>query len=372
MEIDQLVLTYRNSAARAASVGDLGAKPTRLWRGIALTRKYLVDARRHDVIRQCLQSCVLLVAMVVPAAAAADSSLTEGVVVPTSFEDGRIYVEMPVPSRRAPLHVLTDTGGGSFILSKDAASRLRLTLVPERSAEVMAEMGPDTWLGEPTPFIRRQWIALPAKTQFLVIPQVKLLSTSDRDGIFGQQWFADHVWTWDYPHKKLILRPPSWHPSNARPLQVTFKTDKSRNRLSDFPRIVVRVDGEELPMLYDTGATTILTPGALEAVADKSPALRSTSMIAHSTFERWRTRHPDWRIVDDAQVATHARMILVPEVEITGRKSRAAWFTERPDKAFYEFMTQLMSDHVEGSIGGNVLADFVISIDYPRAKAWLQ
>jgi hypothetical protein len=59
-------------------------------------------------------------------------------------------------------------------------------------------------------------------------------------------------------------------------------------------------------------------------------------------------------------------------VDRSVRGNRAAWFTERPDKAFYEFMTQLMSDHVEGSIGGNVLADFVISIDYPRAKAWLQ
>ena len=73
---------------------------------------------------------------------------------------------------------------------------------------------------------------------------------------------------------------------------------------------------------------------------------------------------------DGASFRTIKSKVHNPEAET--RKSRAAWFTERADKNFYEFMTQFMSSRVEGAIGGNVLLDMGISIDYPRAKAWVQ
>jgi hypothetical protein len=175
------------------------------------------------------------------------------------------------------------------------------------------------------------------------------------DGILGREWFA------------------TWRPAaDTRSIEVAFNSDADGHRVSDFARLTVRVDGEDLPILFDTGATTILTPAALQELADGKAAMRATSMMSHKAIERWRARQPDWRVIEDAQLGTHSLMILAPEVEFAGRKTGAVWFTERSDNTYDEFMSPMMSDRIEGSIGGNVLGGFVIGLDYRRSKAWVQ
>jgi hypothetical protein len=152
---------------------------------------------------------------------------------------------------------------------------------------------------------------------------------------------------------------------------VSFQSDAQGRRTDNYPLVMMRVDDAEIPMLFDTGAYTVLTPSALHALNDGKPAGRSTSMITHSVFEGWHQRHADWRIIDDAQMGTHSRMILVPEVHLAGLSAGPVWFTERRDENFHEIMSSLMSDQVEGSIGGNAFGSFVITMDYPRSLAWI-
>jgi hypothetical protein len=146
---------------------------------------------------------------------------------------------------------------------------------------------------------------------------------------------------------------------------VSFKTDDKGRRVFDFPRLTIRIGGEDTPMLFDTGATTVLAATALEIIGDGMPSMRATSMIAHSTFEAWHKRNPDWKIIDDGQLATQSRMILAPDLAIGRIHVGAVWFTERPDKNFHEFMSSMMSDRVDGSLGGNALRNLAIGIDYP-------
>lgn len=275
-------------------------------------------------LKATLLSAMLLVTVSPHPGAAAATNRQEGTVIAATFVDDRVYVDMPAPGGRAPVHLFTDSGGGSLLLSKAAASRLGLSLRPETDQDALEELGPETQVGDATAFVTREWAGVPAHAQFTVMPEVIPLKgwPAIGDGILGRQWFANHIWTWDYPHRKLILRPVTWHPAGAaRPIEVAFKTDAEGNRVSNFARLTVHVDGEELPVLFDTGATTILTPAALQALADGKPAMRATSMMAHSVIERWRARHPDWRVVEDAQLGTHSLMILAPEVEFAGRKT---------------------------------------------------
>jgi hypothetical protein len=138
----------------------------------------------------------------------------------------------------------------------------------------------------------------------------------------------------------------------------------------NFPRIVVRIDGDSLPMLLDTGAETLLTASALAALHDGGPAFRATSMIAHSVFARWHNDHPRWPVVDSAQVVTHSRMIRVPHVDIAGILTAPVWFTERSDASYRRYMSAMMNREVEGSLGGNALAGLEMTVDYPGARAW--
>jgi hypothetical protein len=65
-------------------------------------------------------------------------------------------------------------------------------------------------------------------------------------------------------------------------------------------------------------------------------------------------------------------MILVPSVQIAGVDAGAVWFTEREDEDFHDALSPVMSDVVDGSIGGNAFANFVITVNYPRSQAWVQ
>jgi hypothetical protein len=298
-----------------------------------------------------------------------------GVPIAATFDADRVAVDMPAPDGRRPLHLFTDSGGGSLILSKEAAARLGLKLNPVTDPESLAELGHGTAAARATPFMKRRWPGLPAQAELLVVPDFQsLLAWPSRDdGMLGQSWFGGHSWTWDYPGRRLTLRPPHWRPAAAAtPLAVSFKTGADGRRVSNFPRMTIRVDGEELPMLFDTGATTFLTDPALQAIADGQPALRATSMIAQVVFERWRSKHPDWKVIEDGQAGTHSRMIEVPSVEIAGHATGPVWFTERPDKNFHEYMSSMMSGMVEGAIGGNAFHSLIITIDYPDALAWVQ
>jgi hypothetical protein len=174
----------------------------------------------------------------------------------------------------------------------------------------------------------------------------------------------------DYPRGRLVLESDRWRPrDDAGTVALHFQVDEAGRRKTHFPRVEIRVDGEPLEVLLDTGAETLLTDAALRSVGDDLPAFRASSMIQASVFDAWHRRHPDWRWIDDAETVTHAPMIQVPGVEIAGYTVGPVWFTRRPDANFTTFMSSMMDAPVVGSIGGNALGAFRMTIDYPRAAA---
>jgi hypothetical protein len=298
-----------------------------------------------------------------------------GTLMPAVFEQGIVFLDVPAPDH-STLRLFTDSGGGGLAtLSTEAAQRLQLTLRTTTSEELLGGFGPNVRLITPSEFMLRRWPVLRATASFVVVPGVVAFKgwPATADGTLGPTWFARRIWTWDYPAGKLILRPRRWHPAaDAREFVITFRANARGRRTFHYARMMIGVDGAAIPVLFDTGAHTVLTPAALQALDDGKPAMRSTSMITHSMFAAWHLRHADWRVVDDAQLTTHSRMILVPNVKIAGFDAGPVWFTERADENFHGMMSSLTSGVVEGAIGGNAFAGFLISVDYPSSRAWLQ
>lgn len=295
-----------------------------------------------------------------------------GTVLPSRFEAGRVYVT-PRAASGSRLTLYTDSGGGGPLLSRAAAERLHLPLRPATDPDMKAELGADAMLAPFPHFAKDDPTPPPPERQTAVVRRVAQVPgwPEQGDGLLGQSWFGGHVWTWDYPARKFILEHANFAaPKSARAVPLGFKTDAHGKRVTNFPRIVVKIDGADVPLLLDTGAETFLTPVALAALKDGEPRLRATSMIAKSLFDALRKKHPGWRVIPDAQVGTHAAMIEAPDVEIAGLHSGPVWFTERPDANFHKFMSGMMSGRVEGSIGGNALGRFRMTVDYPHAKAW--
>ena len=195
-------------------------------------------------------------------------------------------------------------------------------------------------------------------------------------GQLGATWFGDRVWTLDYPNRRLSLHDAS-QPASPPEHRVNlgFQTDTAGRRVSHSPAIGISIDGDSLNMIFDTGATIWLTPDALARLGDKQPAERGTSLIWSPTFDLWRSHHPDWRVVENADLLTKQPIIEVPVVSIGGYDVGPVWFMRyetggnpQPTPT-YPPNTPTIKKQISGTIGGSTLRFFSVVLDYPRATA---
>lgn len=158
---------------------------------------------------------------------------------------------------------------------------------------------------------------------------------------------------------------------------LRFKKNSHGEVIFGYARIVIRVDGQPLNMLLDTGATA--HPTAAGEQASHTPTVSGfgvTSYVTTRVFDRWHRAHPAWRVVQAGDdlfgPRSPMRLIEVPRVEIAGWSVGPVWFTERPNAAFDDMMSPLMDRQIDGAVGGNVFRHFVLSIDYPRETAYFR
>jgi hypothetical protein len=284
--------------------------------------------------------------------------------LPVEFVEDRFFVQ-PKTTDGQMLTLYTDTGGGIFI-SEAVVRRLKLsvTKVEGDGGELLDRarlpaFSPEASIPPVEDSGGRLWVMPADRAQEL-------------EGMLGQVWFKDRVWTFDYPGQMLWLRAPGDIPAHdpTHRVPLGFPVGSNGQRQTNFPRIQIRVDGETIDLLFDTGATVYLTDSALEELDDGRPAQRATSFITQTTFDRWQRKHSGWRVVTEAdQTVAGAPMIEVPEIEVAGFLVGPVWFTRRPDAAFHQWMSQWMDKRVDGALGGSALRYFRVTVDYPNAVA---
>lgn len=279
--------------------------------------------------------------------------------IPTTFSENR-FLARPVTATGDTMALFTDTGGGLFLFP-DAVERLGL------------ETDADNEVGLPA---FRTDAAIPAPLGSsdgrIFVLDAREPGAADWDGMLGQAWFADRIWTFDYPGRRLLLWPDSARPADAdadHTVTLGFKSDSAGKRILSFPRIRIEIDGDSLDLLLDTGATVRPAREARSQLGLTSEEIGTSFMIS-SIVDGWRARHPDWRVIENADPGVPGMaMIEVPSISLAGHTVGPVWFTERPDANFHEFMTQFMDRRVDGAIGGSALQYFRVTVDYPRATA---
>jgi len=298
-----------------------------------------------------------------PTPKAADSTVE----LPVVYEADRFFVA-PVTAKGETLHLYTDSGGGMFLLE----SAVKRTGLPVKRT-VPGDKSGETLRLTALPVFRPGAAIPPPLAHDGLLPILSETKGADafRDGLLGQAWFSGRVWTWDYPGHKLL-----WHPDGGLPavdpghrVTLGFKTEGGQ-RVADFPRIQATIDGETLDLLFDTGAMIALSLEALAKLGDQGPALRATSFMAAVHFDQWRKKHPDWKVIENADQNLNGEpMIEVPAVTVAGYTVGPVWFTRRPDPNFHQFMSRFMDKQVEGALGGSALKFFRVTVDYPNAVA---
>lgn len=295
-----------------------------------------------------------------PAPAPDSDPRAAATVLPAVFETDLVVVR-PVTEAGDTLVLFTDTGGGLLLL-RDAVERLGLEVDSAGTASL-----PPFRAGEGVPEPRGS-----AGGRLFVLDEPGPL-LEEYDGMLGQAWFADRVWTIDYPGQRLLLWPDSVQPPPGdaeHRVPLGFRADSTGRRSLSFPRLRVEIDGDSLDLLFDTGATVRLTAGALVRLGNRGPPERATSFITTSVLAGWLERHPDWTVLEDADESVpDMRMVEVPEISVAGYRVGPVWFTERPDPNFHEYMSGFMDRRVDGALGGSALRWFRVTVDYPGAVA---
>jgi hypothetical protein len=283
--------------------------------------------------------------------------VAETTAMPVAYDEDRFFVK-PVTTRGARLSLLTDTGGGLF-LTAAAVERCGLATswsIGRATVARLDPLRPDAWIPEPVGSAK--WI--PVWDQ-------------EGDGMLGQRWFAGGIWTFDYPRKKLLLSSVPFHPSSeqaAHRVSLGFPTFCGL-RSGNHPRFSVTIDGQTVESLFDTGATVRLTTEALKRIGDGRSNERATSFAAASHFDCWHRNHPEWPFIENAEEKTQLAIIEVPRIQVAGFEVGPAWFTRRPDSA-HQWMSTFMDRPIVASIGGSVLRNFRVTVDYPGAAAYFE
>ncbi|HET7577960.1 MAG TPA: hypothetical protein VFK33_01675 [Bacillales bacterium] len=279
--------------------------------------------------------------------------------LPVKFRNDRIFL-YPVTENGDRLAFYTDTGGGGMFIEPDIAEQLNLPVVRKEIAKDEEHL----------------FVSFPNFQENTAIPpgfqSDELLLLSDipwGQGFLGQSWFADRIWKLDYLEKKMSYSQngTDYDKNGYRSIPIGFQHDDFGNRQASFPRVQAKIDGESLDFLFDTGATVYLTEAALETFGNEKEEFQGTSFITQSQFDKWRTHHPEWPVIEHADRYENQAMIQVSEVEVAGYKIGPVWFTRRPDSNFHEYMSKVMDKRIDGALGGSVFKYFSIIIDYPNA-----
>jgi len=291
-------------------------------------------------------------------------------VMPTRYDQDRFFAT-PVTLAGQKLTFLIDSGGGLSI-QQDTVNRLGLTKnklhVDGQDFQAVALPPFRPQASIPSPTFNTGLFPLP------VLPRDDSpmgFITRGMDGVLGQAWLRERVWTFDYPGRRLLLRSPGDLPPQTpqHTVRLGFQSNAAGGREANYSRIQMAVEGKTFDMLLDTGATTDLTPAALRGVNDGRPSVRATSFIVADVFDRWHARHPGWRVIEHAEGWSGAAMIEVPLVTVAGFAVGPVWFTRRPNAAFHEYMSQFMDKQIDRSLGGDALRHFRVTLDYPNAIA---
>lgn len=291
--------------------------------------------------------------------------------VPTDYEAGHFYA-VPQTSSGKALRLMVDTGGGGgsglFVIDPLAATRVGLKVTScDLGGQTSSVIAPIAFRpGKALP----PSLNTPCHSAALVVPGTS--NSLNGDGLLGAGYLPGRIWTFDYPKHQLWVEPAGWQPAaSMRRTPLGFLINSQGGLGSGFARISIKVAGEPLDLLLDTGASAKPTAAGKQAAGTRTRrGFGVTSYITTGTLEHSHRQHPYWCVVTDGDdFVGQARLIQVPAM--AGWRLGPVWFTERPDANFSEEGNfRFMDGPIVGALGANVFQHFVMTIDYPERTAW--
>lgn len=301
-------------------------------------------------------------------------------VLPSLFRDGRIYLRIPSVQGDTLLG-LCDSGGGLSMVLPSCVKRNKLgTYLHQGLIKgvfpiqylLFREICTDEAIPGPTPLrslpLRHPFALLTAS--YLILPpksesqETDLLdATMNIDLFFGQDLFLGRSWTMDYPAHQFLVNTPLAASEAGQPgvQRIGLQKNGAGEATFGHASISIQVDGQPIDVLFDTGATIILSQEGKRSLQTEAKTLAG-SFIARSIFDAWRADHPDWPYYPAGGIG--GDLIEVPEVVIGVDTVGPVLFASRRDENWSQGMIGTMDKVVKGALGGSALQYFKITLDY--------
>lgn len=276
------------------------------------------------------------------------------VTVPMVIEGNRVFVDLSFRKPDGTMRIArfqVDTGGGSFLLTEQLARDIGLSW-GETTTEEGATLARTT--STPAASIKGFPLQFDSDRVLVVVGRKNLLpavSPGSAEGLLPGYVLAHYHVIFDYPNGTFTLaRPNTLKPVGAaQPMTVSTR--------QGFPRTEIEIDGEPHGFLLDTGS--------------------SITIVSERLTREWRQRHKDWESHPGVfgEASTFGGSVLetmfVPDARWAGyRLGRFAVVAQR-EGVFENWMSQMMTAPIEGSLGGNVLHDYRLELDYPNQKLYV-
>jgi hypothetical protein len=242
-----------------------------------------------------------------------------------------------------------DSGGGAIILDELLANDLGLLPtgepITEGGVRFVPTLPPVAWFGATI-------IVLSSSKAFIHMGKSSFDTRERVEGLLPGKALEPYQVVLDYPKQRFSISPAGCTPHRGERLPSPFLP------ASGHPGISVIMDGAQYGLLLDTGSRATLA--------------------GRSILERLSAIHPSWPHSTGAagtadMPGSDGREFLlrVPEVVWGTFHIRNVLFVSRPDATY-------SPDHFEtpgpiaGALGGNVLKNFRIEIDYPHGESYLE
>jgi len=284
-----------------------------------------------------------------------------------TFDRHRIFLSV-TGLQNQQIKFYTDTGGGR-VMTQSAVKKMGV--IPDTT---FTQQGKTVQMVDLASYFQKLGLPAPVASHMALVE-----FPGESEGLLGSSWFANKVWNFDYRNKTLaIVQKLAW-PKVATKHQISlgFQKNKTGQKTTHFPRIPIVVEGDTLQVLLDTGAMTDLSQEAQKEFGCKAIG---ASFITRSIFNRWRTKHPEWQVIEKGNVMFHSGkkrleedLIQIPKVTIGGYEVGPVWFASRRDQNFTQWMSQWMDQQIVGAVGGSCFQYFqTIIIDYNQEQAYFK
>jgi Aspartyl protease len=248
---------------------------------------------------------------------------------------------------------VVDSGGGAFLLTEKLANAIGLKPTgPARNAEG------SRFAPAPPPEVRVGGMPLNLKDA-----RVFVMAGADRfnfrdgaDGLFPGHVLERHHVIFDYPGRKFTLAAPG----SVKPRGVAVPSPVRPN--NGFARIELIIGGSKFGFLLDTGASyTMISKATLEEWSSvaSTPWPRHVGAVGSANM-------------GGGKMEAETLMTRIPEMRLGNFVIGGAGSVSRPVGTYEKSMSNAMTAPIVGALGGNVLRQFRVEIDYAAGVTYFE